>query len=180
MRLEKSRQCRVPLAVPPAAAAQLQAFLSRPLRPLRGLLDPARLQADGTDQYLYQSRPYGVAGWTLQPRVRLRTTWDGQTLLIEQLEARVEGLGPWQDRLRFGLEARLRPHCPPSSDGQDPPAGPAALLAEARVWTDLPAGAAPVAAPVIQLAFEQLLERLERRCQRGLRRRAESWLDRNP
>ena len=171
MKLEQTRHCRVPLATQLPSAEQLQAFLSRPLRPLRGLLDPARLQAEGDDQFVYQSRPYAVAGWTLQPRVRLRAHWNGERLAIEQLEARVHGLGPWQDRLRFGLAAQLWPHW---QDGQ------AALLAEARVWTEVPAAAAPLATPMLQLGFEQLLDRLERRCQRGLRRRAESWLEKNP
>ncbi len=169
MRLEQARHCCVPLVAPTGTAADLQAFLSRPVRPLRGLLDPARLQADGDGHYIYQSRPYGVAGWTLQPRVRLRASWDGKRLTIEQLESRVDGLGAWQDRLCFGLVAQVWPHC---QEGQ------VALLADARVWTDLPAAAAPVASPVLKLGFDQLLDRLERRCQRGLRRRAEGWLSR--
>ena len=170
MRLEQCRCCNVPLALP-ARADQLQAFLQKPLRPLRGLLDPERLQAAGGDHYRYLSRPYGVACWTLQPRVLLRAVWDGQELLIEQLESRVEGLGLWQERLQFGLEARLRPAVAT--------AGPEAcsqLETEARVWAELPAAAVAVAGPVLQLGLQQLLDRLERRCQRGLRRRAEAWL----
>jgi hypothetical protein len=126
------------------------------------------LQESGADRFTYLSRPYGVAGWTLQPRVLLRAVWDGEVLLIEQLESRVAGLGPWQERLQFGLEARLRP--------VDLGAAVAALEAEARVWAELPAAAAAVAGPVLQLGLQQLLDRLERRCQRGLRRRAEAWL----
>ncbi len=44
------------------------------------------------------------------------------------------------------------------------------------MWAELPAAAVAVAGPVLQLALQQLLDRLERRCQRGLRRRAEAWL----
>ena len=162
MRLEQRRLCRVALQ-PAATAGQLEAFLAKPLRPLRGLLDPQRLMGAGDDRYTYTSRPYGVAGWTLQPRVVLRAAWRDGELLIEQLETRVEGLGAWQERLRFGLEARLRPN-------------PPALEAEALVWAELPAAAVAVAGPVLQLGLQQLLNRLERRCQRGLRRRAEAWL----
>jgi hypothetical protein len=50
------------------------------------------------------------------------------------------------------------------------------LEAEARVWAELPAAA--VAGPVLKLGLQQLLDRLERRCQRGLRSRAEAWLER--
>jgi hypothetical protein len=167
MRLEQRRLCRVALQ-PSATARQLEAFLAKPLRPLRGLLDPQRLESAGDDRYTYTSRPYGVAGWTLQPRVVLRAVWRDGELLIEQLESRVEGLGAWQERLRFGLEARLRP-TPTALESQ-------ALEAEALVWAELPAAAVAVAGPVLQLALQQLLDRLERRCQRGLRRRAEAWL----
>ncbi len=176
MRLEQRRRIQVPLAptegatIPADAPAevmveQLRAFLQRPLRPLRGLLDPARLQAAAGDRYLYRSRPYTVAGWILQPHVTLHALWDGDRLTIRQLEARVEGLGEWQERLQFGLEASIWPLA-------------AGLEAQARVWAEVPAAAAPLAAPVLGLALQQLLDRLERRCQRGLRRRAEAWLSR--
>lgn len=177
MRLEQQRRIQVtlePCAEGLTAAPneeQLRAFLARPLRPLRGLLDPARLQAAPGDRYLYRSRPYGMAGWTLQPQVTLEARWDGEQLRIRQLEARVDGLGDWQDRLDFGLEATIRPLAPEE-------ALPAVLEAEARVWAEVPAAAAPLAAPVLRLALQQLLDRLERRCQRGLRRRAEAWLSR--
>lgn len=184
MRLEQQRRIQVPLDVPgvtpapgmsPASTAgqleALEAFLARPLRPLRGLLDPARLQAAPGDRYLYRSRPYGVAGWTLQPQVTLEARWDGEQLHIRQLEARVDGLGDWQDRLDFGLVARIRPLEAAVLEA-------AVLEAEALVWAEVPAAAAPLAAPVLRLALQQLLDRLERRCQRGLRRRAEAWLSR--
>jgi hypothetical protein len=168
MRFEQRRMCRVVLAHP-ASPVELAAFLARPVRPLRGLLDPARLQLSGPGLYDYLSRPYGVAGWTLQPRVRLRTHWDGTVLVVEQVACRVEGLSNWQNRLRFGLEARLRPA--PASEST-------ALLAEALVWGELAPAAGLVAGPVLKLGMQQLLDRLEGRCQRGLRRRAENWLQR--
>ncbi|MFM8661872.1 MAG: hypothetical protein ACKOCI_11140, partial [Cyanobium sp.] len=117
------------------------------------------------------SRPYGLAGWTLQPRVLLRARYAAGELLIEQLESRVQGLGAWQERLSFGLEARIR-------SGEDSERGSAVLEAEARVWAELPAAAVVVAGPVLKLGLQQLLDRLERRCQLGLRGRAEAWLER--
>lgn len=174
MRLEQRRFTPIPLT-PAATPEQLHLFLAKPLRPLRGLLDPSRLQrADpdpAGDTYRYTSRPYGVAGWTLQPRVLLRARYAAGELLIEQLESRVQGLGAWQERLSFGLEARIRP-------GDAPESGSAVLEAEARVWAELPAAAVAVAGPVLTLSLQQLLDRLERRCQRGLRGRAEAWLER--
>lgn len=165
MRLEQRRRCLVTLAQP-ATSVGLAKFLSRPQRPLHGLLRAERLQTVGPGLFEYQSRPYGVAAWTLQPRVLLRVSWDGRQLWIEQLEARVEGLGDWQEHLRFGLEAWLRP------------APGATLQAEALVWVELPAAAAAVATPALHLGLQQLLDRLERRCHHGLRRRAEDWLRR--
>jgi len=178
MKLEQRRLCRVPLAMA-ATPAELDTFLAKPLRPLRGLLDPQRLEQVGDDRYTYLSRPYGVAGWTLQPRVLLRACNGEGELLIEQLESRVEGLGAWQERLRFGLEARLRsrPAANAEREGMAVREGMAELEAEALVWAELPAAAVAVAGPVLTLGLQQLLDRLERRCQRGLRRRAEAWLE---
>ena len=172
MRLEQRRFTPIPLT-PAATPEQLHLFLAKPLRPLRGLLDPSRLQRPdpGGDTYRYTSRPYGVAGWTLQPRVLLRARYAEGELQIEQLESRVQGLGSWQERLSFGLEARIRP-------GDAPESGSAVLEAEARVWAELPAAAVVVAGPVLKLGLQQLLDRLERRCQLGLRGRAEAWLER--
>lgn len=167
MRLEQRRLCRVPLE-PVPLADQLELFLAKPLRPLRGLLNSSRLQYSGGDLYNYRSSPYAVAGWTLQPRVSLRARLIAGELLIEQVACRVDGMGEWQERLRFGLEARLRPAA----------IAPIALEAEALVWAELPGVAVLAAAPVLNLALQQLLDRLERRCQQGLRRRAEAWFKR--
>ncbi len=164
MRIEQRRRCLVALD-PPASAERLALFLSRPLRPLRGLLHADRLHQSGPGLFDYVSRPYSVAGWTLQPHVRLQAHWQQELLHLRQLESRVEGLGAWQQRLHFGLEAWLVPL-------------DAALQAEALVWAELPAAAVVVAGPVLRLGLQQLLDRLERRCHNGLRRRAEGWLAR--
>lgn len=185
MRLEQQRTIRVPLEVAslagmPAAwsEAQLRRFLSLPLRPLRGLLNPSRLLSVGGSRYTYQSRPYAVMGWTLQPQIMLSARWDGKCLAIEQLEARVNGLGEWQERLHFGLSATIRPLLTTDDLQADAAGVNAQLEAGALVWAELPGSAAVLLAPVLPLALQQLLDRLERRCQRGLRRRAEVWLDR--
>ncbi|MEO1001864.1 MAG: DUF1997 domain-containing protein [Cyanobacteria bacterium J06638_7] len=172
MRVEQRRLCRVEL-VRPASRDELARFLSRPLRPLRGLLHADRLQRSGRHQYAYVSRPYGVAGWTLRPHVRLEAHWHEPVLHLRQLESRVEGLGEWQQRLQFGLEAWL---APAAAGG---PSDPAQLEAEALVWVELPAAAAPLLGPALNLGLRQLLDRLERRCQQGLRRRAQTWLARS-
>jgi hypothetical protein len=173
MRLEQRRLCRV-VFKPPASPERLAEFLSRPIRPLRGLLHPDRLQQSGPGLYTYISRPYGVAGFTLQPQVRLEALWQHRELAVRQLESRVEGLGEWQQRLQFGLEAWL---APVTADGEA--AESAALQAEALVWAELPPAAAPLLAPVLNLGLGQLLDRLERRCHQGLRRRAEAWMARS-
>jgi hypothetical protein len=176
MKLEQRRLCRVALE-PPASAEHLAQFLSRPMRPLRGLLHPDRLRSSGPGLYDYVSRPYGVAGWTLQPHVRLEAHWHDRVLHLRQLESRVEGLGEWQQRLRFGLEAWLTPRANDAGAAGDGSGG-AVLQAEALVWAELPAAAVVVAGPVLSLGLQQLLDRLERRCHNGLRRRAQSWLAR--
>ncbi|MFM7550674.1 MAG: hypothetical protein ACKO8I_17785 [Cyanobacteriota bacterium] len=99
-----------------------------------------------------------MAGWTLQPRVLLRARYAAGELLIEQLESRVQGLGAWQERLSFGLEARIRP-------GEDPERGSAVLEAEARVWAELPAAA--VAASPWANRIPAILAELRQRCGGG-------------
>ena len=173
MRLEQRRLCRVALQ-PAPTAAQLEAFLAKPLRPLRGLLDPSRLESTGPHFFTYPSRPYGVAGWILQPRVELRAQLLRGELDLKLVSCRVEGLGDWQDRLQFGLEARLYSDPPAALS----PAAAATLEAQALVWAEVSAGLAIAAGPVLNLALQQLLDRLERRCHKGLRRRAEAWLGR--
>ena len=46
------------------------------------------------------------------------------------------------------------------------------------MWAELPAAAVLVAGPALNAGLQQLLDRLERRCHNGLRRRAEGWLAR--
>lgn len=167
MRFERRRQCNVEIQ-PPATQCELEAFLDRPMRVLRGLLDPSRLKQRGPDSFEYVSRPYGLTSLTVQTRTRLRASWDGTKLLIQQVTIQVEGLGEWQNLLSVGLEASL------STDMQ---AGSAVLAAKAMVWVELPT-AAMAASPALHLGLNQLLDRLERRCQKGLRRRAEGWLQR--
>jgi hypothetical protein len=170
MKLEQRRRTRVALDQG-ATLERLAAFLSRPVRPLRGLLHPERLQQVGPHLYDYKSRPYSVAGWILQPHVRLEARWDQGVLHLRQLESRVEGLGQWQDLLHFGLEAWLQP----GTDAAGTETSATVLEAEVLIWARLPGPAAVLAAPVLNLGGQQLLDRLERRCQQGLRRRAEGW-----
>lgn len=177
-RLELVRLCRVPLQLDPQpSTSQLEAFLARPVRPLRGLLSAERLSNPAPLIYVYNSRPYRLARWTIQPQVRLKAEFVDQALQLQQLSCWVEGLGAWQSQLDLGLSATIRAI---SLTSVDTLAGPGAeagaqLEAEAIAWGVLPASARPLA-PVLRLALSQLLDRMERRCHKGLRRRAEAWL----
>jgi hypothetical protein len=176
--MELMRLCRVPLQLEPQpTASEVEAFLSKPIRPLRGLLSPERLSNPEPLIYAYNSRPHQFARWTIQPQVRLKAEFVDQALQLEQLSCRVEGLGEWQSQLQLGLSARIRSvaHTTLGSSTGPGDAGGALLEAEATAWGLLPASARPLA-PVLRLALTQLLDRMERRCHKGLRRRAEAWL----
>jgi hypothetical protein len=177
-RMELVRLCRVPLLLEPQpTASEVEAFLSKPIRPLRGLLSPERLSNPEPLIYAYNSRPHQFARWTIQPQVRLKAEFVDRVLLLEQLSCRVEGLGEWQSQLHLGLSARIRAidHATVGTPTGPVEAGGAQLEAEATAWGLLPASARPLA-PVLRLALTQLLDRMERRCHKGLRRRAEAWL----
>ncbi len=176
--VELARLCHVPLLLEPQpTASQLEAFLAKPIRPLRGLLSSERLSHPEPLIYAYNSRPYKFARFTIQPQVRLRAEFVDQALELEQLSCVVQGLGAWQSHLHLGLRATIRAIGP---DSAVTPSGtlelPGALLqAEATAWGMLPVSARPLA-PLLRLALSQLLDRMERRCHKGLRRRTEAWL----
>jgi hypothetical protein len=177
-KMELLRLCRVPLQLEQQPTVrELEAFLSKPIRPLRGLLSPERLSNPEPLIYAYNSRPHQLARWTIQPQVRLKAEFVDQALQLEQLSCRVEGLGEWQSQLHLGLSARIRAidHATVGTPTGPGDAGGAQLEAEATAWGLLPASARPLA-PVLRLALIQLLDRMERRCHKGLRRRAEAWL----
>jgi hypothetical protein len=164
MKLEQRRQCFVGVSSKPSAG-QLESFLSKPTRVLRCVLDPKRLNKISDDTYSYASRPYKVAGLCLQPSVMLRARFQSGVLSIDQVSADIKGLSALYRQLSFGLEAKLRV----SDDAK-------VLGIEALIWLKLPDLVAPALVPVAGLAMNQLLDRLERRCETGIDHRFALWL----
>lgn len=166
MKLEQRQSCVVSV-FPYPTNGQLENFLSKPIRVLRCILDPKRLERVSADTYSYVSSPLRVAGLHLRPTITLRARFQSGELLIDQFSTDIKGLSALYGQLSFGLEARLRVR-----DESD------ALDAEALIWLNLPDLVASALAPVARLVLQQLLDRLERRCRKGINRKFSSWLSR--
>jgi len=145
------------------AVAPLARYLSRPERPLAALLARDRLRAIGNDRFTYQSRPLDLLGRSLVPLLTLEAHWNGHSLALRSLSCRIEGLGRWGHDLGITLEAGLVP-----------------LEAGLDGWVQLrlcsPLLAAGWARGLASRVVEALLDRIERRMQRGLRADLEAWL----
>ncbi|MBD1192873.1 DUF1997 domain-containing protein [Vulcanococcus sp. Clear-D1] len=164
MKLEQSRVCTVQLDSL-RDAVQLEDYLSKPVRVLRGLLDPQRLKRAGSETFTYGSRPLTIAGFIIQPKVAIQTRFKDGELQIEHRSKGLPGLGDTYRNFSFGLEARLKAE----SKG---------LSAKALVWIEFPGVLDAVVRPAAQLTFRQILDRLENRFQERLPLKAEAWLRR--
>jgi hypothetical protein len=166
--IERVRQCRAELSTPLATKARLEAYLADPQRPLGAMLSHDRWQERASGDFLYRSRSHRVLRWELTPLLGFQAVLepDGQ-LRIRSHTCRLDGLGSWQERLQFRMGARLR-------------AEERAITARAVVGLVL---RAPVPRGVWEsvaaLALEQVLDRLQRKVEGGLRRDALRWLDRS-
>jgi hypothetical protein len=152
-----------PTAPGPATAASVALYLSRPERPLAALLARDRLRPIGNDRFSYHSRPLELVGRSLVPHLTLEAHWNGDSLELRSLACRIEGLGRWGHDLGVTLEAGLVP-----------------LEAGLDGWVQLclcsPLLSAAWARGLAGRVMEALLDRIERRMQRGLRGDLEAWL----
>ena len=77
---EGSHRCTV--AIPGGDQDSLRRFLSRPKRPMAALLNRQRMECQGQDHFLYQSRPFGILQFEIRPRVLFSARWSDQALMI--------------------------------------------------------------------------------------------------
>lgn len=166
MKLEQRRQCVLDVS-PKPSAGQLESFLSKPARVLRCVLDPKRLERISADTYSYASRPYTVAGVCMQPSIKLRARFQSGEFLADQVSTDIKGLSALYGQLSLGLEAKLSVN----DDAE-------VLDVEALIWLKLPDLVASALTPVAELAMKQLLDLLERRCEKGVNHRFALWLSR--
>lgn len=159
----RERHCRLELAEPGVDPKRLATYLALVERPLSALLARDRLRRMGSGRFSYQSHPFRLLHFKLVPSLELRGVWQAGELQLTGDDCRIIGLGRWERSLDFGLSAWLRP-TPDGLDGRAcvslvlPPALPA--------WSHSLAGT----------ALEQVLDRIERRLGRGLRKDLLTWL----
>ena len=163
------RSHRLDLELPGGTAAQLEAYLSDPARPLKALLNRKKVQQSEGGRFYYVSRPYSLLMFSIQPEVIFRARWINASLLIEFEDCTIRGLGKLDSLVFFCCRAKIFP-------------GERSLVAEADLSLELKSESAAVWIPrsVLQSmgekALQLIIERLEKRCQTGLLRGAKRWI----
>ena len=166
---EGSHRCTV--AIPGGDQESLRRFLSRPKRPMAALLNRQRMECKDHNHFLYQSRPFGILRFEIQPRVLFSARWSDHALMIAFQDCQIQGIGAVQDAFRFSCHAELHP----CQDEVKAEATAAVLLNQDHPLAAIPVSLSKRAA---QQALELVFARLERRCQGGLRRALVQWIDR--
>ena len=163
------RSHRLDLELPGGTAAQLEAYLSDPARPLKALLNRKKVQQSEGGRFYYVSRPYSLLMFSIQPEVIFRARWINASLLIEFEDCTIRGLGKLDSLVFFCCRAKIFP-------------GERSLVAEADLSLELKSESAKVWIPRGMLqtmgekALQLIIERLEERCRTGLLRGAKRWI----
>ncbi len=163
------RSHRLDLELPGGTAAQLEAYLSDPARPLKALLNRKKVQQSEGGRFYYVSRPYSLLMFSIQPEVIFRARWINASLLIEFEDCTIRGLGKLDSLVFFCCRAKIFP-------------GERSLVAEADLSLELKSESAKVWIPRGMLqtmgekALQLIIERLEKRCRTGLLRGAKRWI----
>ena len=171
--MQVHRSHAIALQLPNASLPQLQCYLSHPGRPLKALLNRKKVEQLEDGRYLYESRPYQLLNFQLQPEVVFRSCWDGDQLTIVFEHCTIHGLGRLQDLVQFQCQAWIRPE----QEG---------MMARAELSLELSASGAGalLPKPLMQrtgdLALGLVMDRLEKRCRTGLIKGALHWVARHP
>lgn len=166
------RRRRCVLTLPGAAAnpEKLAAYLALVDRPVVALLARDRLQRLGGGRFVYRSRPFSLLRFALVPTVELQARWRDPWLEVESVSCRLVGLGRWEESLAFALAARLTAE-PGGAVGES-----AAVVGEVQVSLRL-APAVPLwGRSLAGRALDQVVDRIERRLGRGLRKDLLTWV----
>ena len=163
------RSHRLYLDLPGGTAAQIEAYLSEPARPLKALLNRKKVQQSKGGRFYYVSRPYSLLMFHIQPEVIFRARWIDGSLQIEFEDCTIRGLGNLDSLVLFCCRAEIFP-------------GERSLVAEADLSLELKSESATVWIPRGMLqsmgekALQLIIERLEKRCRMGLLRGVRRWV----
>ena len=161
--LLRRRELSLPITAPGASRERLLAYLALVDRPLTALLARERLTPMAPGEFTYRSNPYQVLQWQVVPTLTMRAGWMGEQLEVHSTSCRLVGLGFGMGSLGFTLEAVLT-------------AEERGLEGWAEVGLHSRLVGNPIGQKVGTLALEAVLDRIERRVGRGLRKDLGAWL----
>ena len=161
--LLRRRELSLPITAPGASRERLLAYLALVDRPLTALLARERLTPMAPGEFTYRSNPYQVLQWQVVPTLTMRGEWEGEQLEVHSTSCRLVGLGFGMDSLGFTLEAVLG-------------AEERGLEGWAEVGLHSRLVGNPIGQKVGTRALEAVLDRIERRVGRGLRKDIGTWL----
>ena len=161
--LLRRRVINLPIPGPLASRERVQAYLALVDRPLTALLARERLQRVAPGHFTYRSNPYQVLHWQVVPTLNLQAGWEADQLEVQSTSCRLVGMRDSKESLGITLEAVLT-------------ADDAVLSGWAEVGLQSRLVANPIARRVGTLVLETVLDRIERRVGRGLRRDLGAWL----
>jgi hypothetical protein len=161
--LLRRRELSLTITAPGASREQLLAYLALVDRPLTALLARERLTAMAPGEFTYRSNPHQVLQWQVVPTLTLRGVWEGEQLEVRSTSCRLVGLGFGMDSIGFTLEAVLG-------------AEERGLGGWAEVGLHSRLIGNSIGRKVGTLALEAVLDRVERRVERGLRNDLGAWL----
>jgi len=161
--LVRRRELSLPVTAAGASRERLLAYLALVDRPLTALLARERLTTVAPGEFTYRSNPHQVLQWEVVPTLTLRAGWDGEQLEVRSTSCRLVGLGFGMDSIGFTLQAAL--------GAEDTGLGG---WAEVGLHSRLVSN--PIGRKVGTLALEAVLDRIERRVGRGLRKDLGAWL----
>lgn len=173
--LTRTRRCLVPLPEAGVGAERLAAYLAQVDRPVAALLARDRLERLGEGRFRYRSRPFRLLHLELTPTVELEARWQEPWLEVASVACRLVGLGRWDGSLAFSLAARLMAQSAEGSSAGllEPSAG---LLGELQVSLQLAPIVPGWGRALAGRALDQVVDRIERRLQRGLRQDLLTWV----
>jgi hypothetical protein len=157
------RHFHLPIATPGASQERLATYLALVDRPLMSLLARERLIQEGQGRLTYRSNPHRLLHLEVVPTLSLEARWEEAHLTVKSTGCRLAGLGSWGGRVGFSLGANLEP-------GDGSVSGWAEVALHSRLLRFQ--GAQGMA----RLALEQVLDRIDRRLERGFRRDVLAWL----
>jgi hypothetical protein len=161
--LWRRRQLRLPISAAGASREHLQAYLALVDRPLIALLARERLNSVAPGEFTYRSNPYQIIQWRMVPTITLQANWGGGQLAVRSTSCRLVGLPAKMESLGFTLKAGL------ATEGES-------LEGWAEVGLQSRLGTTPIGRRLGILALEAVLDRIERRVNRGLRKDLVAWL----